>query len=57
MSNSAGGKGRDRLAHATVPSGIRVRSLNAAKKGGEEEEAEGQVRPHGVAHPLVLHCR
>jgi len=27
------------------------------RKGGEGEEAEGEVRPHGEAHPLVLYCR
>jgi hypothetical protein len=60
MSNSAGGKSR--LVYE-VPSGKRVRAplpvrspVNAKKKGGEGEEAEGEVRPNGGAHPFVLHC-
>ena len=53
MSNSAGGEGRDRLAHDTGT--LRYTGLSAppgpqpseppTRKSGEGEEAEGQLRP------------
>ena len=64
MSNRVGGQGRGssgpRYGYPKVygserPSRPAVQ--NRPKEGGEGQEAEGEVRPYGVAHPLVLHCR
>ena len=63
MSNSAGGEkagivsplyGHPQVNGSERPS--RSAAQSRPKKGAEGKEAEGEVRPCGVARGLVLHC-